>query len=498
MRKLILLLSIVFLMAGCGGVLEVGIERTPTPDVAPVATMTAMASEISRLVTRVATQVTPTPPPPLELGRLAYIQGGDVWIKALPTGTPQRLTTDGHNSAPHWSPSGQWLAFRKERQVMVEQACDIPKPRPQICLESVPVLQVQVWVVEADGNSMHLLGQGASIDAFAWSPVDDRLAYSTAKNCLSMINADSTGLVTLVPQTAGDSSGSGNVGRFVWNPAGTSIAYEWWVQSPTQTLMYQGLWQVFVDEQERVELYASGLPQKGEAILAGWSSQGRRVLFWQSETSLASLADGAPLYSVNADQGQSEPNVPAQAETEKVILSYADFIAPAPRGASSTLRDDVALVVGSSRSTWRNKRIELAGRSISPSSLAAISPAWSPDGTRMAFAAAPDRSDPLSEEAIHTALMQRRIWVTDVAGESQPRRLTEGVTYREERPLWSVDGGYLLFARMDAKGRASLWLTAVAGGTPRQVVDELTPAPDPVDSYGHIDWEALFDWWRGI
>ena len=496
MRRPLLLLAI-FLLAGCSSVLEVGIERTPTPDVAPAATMTAMASEISRLATRVAAQVTPTPAP-LSLGYLAYVQGGDIWVKTLPTGTPQRLTTDGHNSNPRWSPSGQWLAFRKERQVMVEQECDIPRLRPQLCLESVPVLKMQVWVVEADGNSMHLLSQGASIDAFAWSPADDRLAYSTANNGLSTINADGTDLVTLVPQTAGDSKGSGSVGRFVWNPDGTSIAYEWWVQSPTQTLMYQGLWQVSVDERERVELYASSLPRKGEAILAGWSPQSRRVLFWQSETPLASLADGAPLYSVRADKDQSEANVPAQLETEEVILSYTDFIAPAPRGASSALRDEVALVVGSSRSTWKNKRIELAGRPISPKGLAAISPAWSPNGTRMAFVAAPDRADLGSEEAIHTALMQRRIWVADVAGEAQPQRLTEGATYREEWPLWSADGSHLLFARMDAKGRASLWLMAVAGGTPRQVVDELTPAPDPVDSYGHIDWEALLDWWRGV
>ena len=498
MRKPLLLLLVIFLLVGCSSVLEVGIERTPTPDVAPAATMTAMASEISYLVTRVAAQVTPTPPAPPDLGRLAYVQGGDIWIKTLPTGTPQRLTTDGHNSGPRWSPSGQWLAFRKERQVMVEQECDIPRLRPQICLESVPVLQMQVWIVEADGNSMHLLSQGASIDAFAWSPVDDRLAYSIAKSGLSTINADSTDLVTLVPQTTGDSNGSGSVGRFVWNPNGTAIAYEWWVQSLTQTLVYQGLWQVSVDKRERVELYASGLPQKGEAILAGWSPQGRRVLFWQSEKPLASLADGVPLYSVSADQVQLKANVPVQLETGEVTLSYADFIAPAPHSASPALRDGVALVVGSGRSTWKNKRIELAGRSISPQSWAAISPAWSPDGTHMAFVAAPDRADVLNEEAIHTALMQRRIWVTDVAGEAQPHRLTEGVTYRVERPLWSADGSHLLFARMDAKGRASLWLMAVAGGTPRQVVDELTPAPDPVDSYGHIDWEALFDWWRGV
>ncbi len=497
MKRPILLFPIILLLVGCNSVLEVGIERTPTPDIAPAATMTAMASEISFLATRVAKQATPTPPAPLELGRLAYIQGGDVWIKTLPSGTPQRLTTDGHNSSPRWSPSGQWLAFRKERQVLAAQACDILKPRPQICLETVPVVQMQVWVVEADGNSMHLLSQGASIDTFAWSPVDDRLAYLTTKSGLSMINADGTDLVTLVPQTAGDANGSGSVGRFLWDPAGTSIAYEWWVQSPTQTLTYQGLWRASVNGQERVELYASDLPQKGEAILAGWSSQSRRIFFWQSAKPMASLADGAPLYLINADKSQPKVDAPAQLGTGEVTLSYADFIVPAPRGVSSPWRDEVALVVGSSRSTWSNKRIELAGRPISPEGWAAISPAWSPDSARMAFVAAPDRADLGSEEAIHSALMQRRIWVVDVAGESPPQRLTEGTTFREERPIWSSDGGHLLFARIDAKGRTSLWLATVAGDTLRQVVDELTPAPDPVDSYGHIDWGALFDWWRG-
>jgi Tol biopolymer transport system component len=496
MRRSILLLLAIFLLAGCSSVLEVGIERTPTPDVAPAATMTAMASEINRLATRVATQATLTPAPP-SLGYVAYVQGGDIWIKTLPTGTPQRLTTDGHNTSPSWSPSGQWLTFRKERQAMVDQECEIPRLRPQVCLESVPALQKQVWVVEVESNSAHSLSQGASIDAFAWSPVDDRLAYSTAKNGLSMINADGTDLVTLVPQSVGDSDGSGNVGRFAWNPDGTSIAYEWWVQSLTQTLMYQGLWQVSVDERERVELYANGLPQKGETILAGWSPQGRRVLFWQSEAPAASLTDGAPLYSVSAGKAQFNTNAPAQLEAEEVMLSYSDFIAPAPRAISSEMRDAVALVVGSSRSTWKNKHIELAGRAISPKSLAAISPAWSPDGARLAFVAAPDRADLESEEAIRVGLMQRRIWVTNVAGELEPQRLTAGTAYREERPLWSADGSHLLFARMDAKGRASLWLMAVDGGAPRQVVDELTPAPDPVDSYGHIDWETLFDWWRG-
>jgi len=62
----------------------------------------------------------------------------------------------------------------------------------------------------------------------------------------------------------------------------------------------------------------------------------------------------------------------------------------------------------------------------------------------------------------------------------------------------TADGSHILFARLDARGRASLWITAADGSSPRQVVDELTPAPDPVLSYGHVDWDAWFDWWQGV
>jgi hypothetical protein len=38
---------------------------------------------------------------------------------------------------------------------------------------------------------------------------------------------------------------------------------------------------------------------------------------------------------------------------------------------------------------------------------------------------------------------------------------------------------------------------SVEGGEPRQVVEELTPAPEWFGTYGHIDWAQHFDWWRG-
>src|SRR5262245_48041534 len=47
------------------------------------------------------------------LGRIAFIQDGDIWVKDELDGEPLRLTNDGQNSEPRWSPSGKWVAFRK-------------------------------------------------------------------------------------------------------------------------------------------------------------------------------------------------------------------------------------------------------------------------------------------------------------------------------------------------------------------------------------------------
>jgi Tol biopolymer transport system component len=497
MRKLPILVLAIVVLAGCNGVLEVGIERTPTPDIGPAATLEALLSDNSRLATRVAAMATPTSSVPPNLGRLAYVQGGDVWVKALPSGTPLRLTTDGLNREPRWSPSGEWLAFRKQRQVTIEREvpCEVPRPRPQICTESVPVTQKQVWVIGAEGDGAHPLSQGASVEAFAWSPVDDRLAYSTAVSGLNVINADGTDLVTLVPYDNRDNPG--RLGRFAWNPEGTLIAYEWRIQSTDQSSTYQGLWKVSMDGNERVELYASGLPKKGEALLAGWSPLGKRVIFWQSEVPTASLTDGTPLYAINATP--SKDNEPARLGAGEVVLNYFDFIAPAPRNAVLEARDAIALVTGNSRSTWKNKRIELSGRILSPQNMAAISPAWSPTGARLVYAAMPERADLVGSELARQELMQRHIWVASVLGEPQFQRLTDSASYRDEHPLWSADGSHILFARLDAKGRASVWIMAEDGGSQRQVVDELTPAPDPpIGFYGHVEWEAWFDWWRGL
>jgi Tol biopolymer transport system component len=442
------------LLAACG-TLQVGIERTPTPDTRPLATITALAQENNRLATAIATLTTPSVSP--ALGTLAYVQDGDLWVRTLPDGQAQRITTDGRNAEPRWSPSGGWIAFRKDES--------------------------QVWVVRADGSAARPLSGGGLVGAFAWAPGRDRLAYVAGSTALRLVDADGGRPDTLVParQAAG---GPSEIGRIAWRPDGGQIAFEWRDISETRPLAEQGVWIVSVASFARQEIY------RGDAILAGWAGDSRSVLFWQVSTAAATLPDGAPLYAI-------EPGGPARALAETVLV-HPDFVAPAPNAAR------VALISGRGRAAWTNKALQLTAAggeptTVTPPGQAATSPAWAPDGRRVAFASAPDRRlDPESTgDAARRELAQRRIYVAEVAGAPRAAPVTDDPAYRDERPAWSRDGRYLLFARLSGEGRASLWVVGAGGGAPRRVVDDLTPGPDWLGYYGHINWNQLFDWWRG-
>lgn len=160
-------------------------------------------------------------------------------------------------------------------------------------------------------------------------------------------------------------------------------------------------------------------------------------------------------------------------------------------------------MAGGFRGAWTNKTLHVVVASTGESlaltlpDLAASSPAWSPDGQHIACVAMSERGDVGGGEPARQALMGRRLWVVSIDGQPQAERLTDDPAYRDEYPLWSANGSHILFARFNAEGQASLWLIPAAGGEPLQVVKGLTPAPEWFGYYGHIDWDDLFDWWRG-
>lgn len=62
---------------------------------------TALAASCSRIRDRTA-----------PLGKLAYVDVENLWLRDLPNGEPRRLAT-GHRIAwPKFSPSGRWISFQ--------------------------------------------------------------------------------------------------------------------------------------------------------------------------------------------------------------------------------------------------------------------------------------------------------------------------------------------------------------------------------------------------
>ena len=334
---------------------------------------------------------------------------------------------------------------------------------------------------------------------FVWSPADDVLAYVSGEGIMlwQPDGATSTLLVSkeapvsppeppLPPEAAG--TGPGNL---VWSPDGAWLAYEWSTWDTTDEAIRHGIWKVAANGGEPVQLYDSGIPERGQALLAGWTGDGQQILFWQGPILSASiLADGVPLYALPAEGGE------AQLLAEPVLF-HSDFVAPHP-GDQTT----VALVVGGYRATWTEKQLQVITLEIEgtevvqpPSSgeQAVSSPAWDPNGEKIAFVAMPDEGDLGGGPEAQAGLTERRLWLWE-PGQEAFRQLTDEPGYRDEYPQW-LDAQHLLFARLDQEGRASLWIVDSAGGMTQQVVDELTPAPEWFGYYGYIAWDELFAVW---
>ena len=422
------------------------------------------------------TPPTPTPAPaylpPLDASpteqpaRVVYVQQGDLWVKALLGGEPQRATQNGANFAPRWSPSGGYLSF----------LIDLSYPN--------------VRVMRRDGVGVINFG-GAVYDAYAWSPMGDRLAYGIgAEIWVSGMPLVRYADIPAPPET------TGRIGKLAWSPDGQQIAFTWRAQQADGGIVKDGLWivDVWVADaagDKRLRLLEGSAPEEGEIILRGWSGDGKHLLYWQAPILSASiLADGVPLYALPVDGG--EPKLIADA-----VLVRDDAVQVQPGG------EQIAAVVGGGRAVWTGKRLQLVStgatqpRLLSLTDQSAASPAWSPHGQRLAYVGMPDAAAAAVDG--QAALQQRRIWLVDEQME-EPIPITgdtatEETAYRDEAPQW-VDEDTLLFARLDAEGRLSLWTIDTDGTDLQVVVENITPAPERSGYYGYIDWRPVFALWQ--
>jgi Tol biopolymer transport system component len=435
-------LPLLLLMSACGGG-----TNTVTPSPSPTSGSAPMPTSAANASPTAGPQATGSPAGSVSLGKVAYVLDGDIYTVDLPSSLPQRLTTDGTNASPRWSPSGDWLIFRR--------------------LNSY-------WVMRADGSDARVLQEGYAV----WAARDDRLAYTSGPGTVVVANADGSGRLEL-PAPPGTPAG------LAWSPDGSWLAF---VEESDLPDRYAKLWLLPSDGSgANVERFSS---TTDGIFLAGWTADARFVLYWRDTLFSASLAaDGLPLEAVRISG--------AQPRQLAVTLTAPGLLAPLGSG------EDIAITDGPGRETWTGKRIAVvnaqAGQStdLSPADSASIAPAWSPNGSQIAFVSEPDKGAATASSDQSQLAADRRIWVMGWDGSDQ-RQLTSDETYRDERPLWSADGSQVLFARLDAALNASLWLVASGGGTPRRVVDVVgAQAAGVQDHLGLVSWYAIYDYWAG-
>lgn len=289
-----------------------------------------------------------------------------------------------------------------------------------------------------------------------------------------------------------------------WSPDGEWITYSQnkRINKGLSPKIYSSLWRIRNDGSEKTELCGSNvilgkappLPSGYccASIVATWSLDGEYILFW-SELTASALADGTSLMAIPSNGGNPS-------ELVKHMLKYSDFLDNSPDGKS------LAIIEGGDRLTWTNKHIVIVDISsgncsiITDKNISALYPEWSPDGQQIAYVAASDIGSNIWGGDIAKAEMaKRRIWIVNISDikKLQFKQLTRDQTYRDEFPIWSKDGKYILFARIDTDDIASLWLIPEEGGEPQKVVEELTLASEWFGFYGYTNWNDYFDWWQG-
>jgi DNA-binding CsgD family transcriptional regulator len=144
---------------------------------------------------------------PGDLGKLAYLQSGDIWVKSLPDGTPVRVTNDGVSSSPAWSPSGGWLLFTKG--------------------SSTQALGSQYVIARDDGSRARAVPGTQPV----WSPDSDRLAYVRRDaGAIAVEGADGSGKqaiaeTSLRPAGAPSDWRGAVFSDLAWSPYGRALAY---------------------------------------------------------------------------------------------------------------------------------------------------------------------------------------------------------------------------------------------------------------------------------
>lgn len=380
------------------------------------------------------------------LGKVAYITGGDVWVYDLDTTQTVRLTQDGRNSHPQWALDGSHIAYRKKDQL---------------------------WVMDLTTKQTFPVSE-LSVEWSTWSSSSSRLIYFSRGRGLIFYDVTNNVASTVIPISTEYS-----IENFVWDNQDETLVFN--KGSVVDGSYMVSLVTLNLEQKDTVIIFTTSDMQE-VPLLGEVSPEGQWIAYWRWDTDITFFEkEGLPLCMISITGEQ------VQCTTSKVIPS-GEFLDWSLNNQLAYFTIEQNLVIAGPDRPSEQFLVDLAYQS-------PIYLAWAPEGERISYSAAsvgPGNSSGMQNQGDNC--IQRRIWVVEVDSK-RLYQLTDNNRFCDELPQWSVDGEYILFARLNDES-ASLWLIRSNGEVLTQIVPELTPKPEPLGEYGYIDWSAWWDWWR--
>jgi hypothetical protein len=398
------------------------------------------------------------------LGTIVYVQKNGLWLRELPAGTPRLLISGANIQKPRFSPSGEWVSCVHANKLHV------------LSLQAGGAYVLGIYRDDCPPNAQWsperdeiVLETKRGVYIFSAENLWKEAIYKVADKCFPLLFSSDGNEIVFAERSTKDKpdDAQGRICRLSLRD-------------------FQSSRSVLIAEDH------TGL------IPYAWNQRRGEVYYWRDTDFSGSLrSDGLELVAVSDKGGASHS---LNIET----LVYDDSLSLSPA------QNQLVACDGGGRNTWAQKRIVLvnletrAKRYLTSKSTAATTPCWSPVENRIVYSCGPAGEEGGGEPA-RRLLAQRRLWSVDSNPNGTRRQLTHDPLYRDEEPIWSANGKQILFGRISADGRKSLWIMMASGGNLRQITGTLPIYDGPEGAswrseeswwgyYGHIDWANAFDW----
>ncbi len=282
-------------------------------------------------------------PAPIEGSAIAFHadpDGNDDFYLIGADGSGLRALTKNAETVafPYWSPDGTKIAY--------------------LCCSG---FNASLWVMNADGSGARRLTAGRASSP-SWSPDGRHIAYDDQDDgAIWLVGADGSGTRRLALESGGAN----------WSPDATTIVFFSWRDHPGQEQRNE-LYVMAADGSNQVRL----TDNEAEDVEAGWSPDGTRIAFTSSRDGNSEIyvvsADGSDPRRLTSDPSPDEGPAWSPDGSRILFTSYRDGADPLTLGSGNaeifTVRPD------GSGSTNLTDSVDWDGY-----------PAWSPEGSRIAF-----------------------------------------------------------------------------------------------------------------